>query len=79
MPRYFFHVIDGRALMDDEGMELAGIDEARRQAIQTAGEMLRQSASGFWGGCPWQMTVANANGDTLFTLRFSVYDHGRPE
>ena len=29
MPRYFFHVIDGRNIIDDEGSELADLKEAR--------------------------------------------------
>src|SRR5215204_5479253 len=63
MPRYFFHVIDGRALLDKVGTELAGLDEARTQALETATELLRRSAETIWNGCPWQMAVANAAGD----------------
>jgi hypothetical protein len=77
MPRYFFHVIDGRASMDAEGTELPGLEEARTQAIVTAGEILRQSATHLCSGAPWQMTVADAQGDTVFTLRFPADDHRR--
>ena len=75
MPRYFFHVVDGRATMDREGTELTGLDEARTEAVRMAGEMLRYSAENVWTGCPWQMTVADADGKTLFTLRFSAHEH----
>ena len=66
VPRYFFHIMDGRASIDHEGTELAGIEEARSQAIRTAGEMLRQDSSGggIWSGHPWQMTVADETGYT---------------
>jgi len=37
MPRYFFHVIDGREILDHEGTELSGLREARAEAIRTAG------------------------------------------
>jgi hypothetical protein len=37
MPRFFFNV----HIVDEEGVELTGPDEARSQAIATAGEMLR--------------------------------------
>jgi hypothetical protein len=77
MPRYFFHIVDGRATMDREGTELAGVEEARVQAVQMAGEMLRQSAEHVWTGCPWHMTVADDDGKTLFTLRFSAHEHAR--
>jgi len=77
MPRYFFHVMDGRAVVDTEGTELAGLDEARTQAIWTAGEMLADHGKSFWKGDAWQMTVADEAGDTVLTLRFSADDHGR--
>jgi hypothetical protein len=41
MPRYFFHVIDGEELRDAVGTELAGVPEARAEAIVVSGEMLR--------------------------------------
>ena len=77
MPRYFFHVMDGRASIDHEGTELAGIEEARSEAIRTAGEILRHDSAGVWTGHPWQMTVADDTGLTKFTLRFSARDHAR--
>ena len=43
MPRYFFNVHDGEAQADARGTELADRDEARRQAVVTAGEMLRET------------------------------------
>jgi hypothetical protein len=33
MPRYFFHVIDGQEIIDTEGTELAGSEEARAEAV----------------------------------------------
>jgi hypothetical protein len=77
MPRYFFHVMDGRASINHEGTELAGIEEARSEAIRTAGDILRQDSSGVWTGHPWQMTVADDTGLTKFTLRFSARHHDR--
>ena len=41
MPRYFFHVDDGRDIPDQEGVELAGPDEARAQAVIACGEALK--------------------------------------
>lgn len=77
MPRYFFHVVDGRALIDAEGVELTGVDEARKEAIRTAGQMLADAGKKFWKGKDWQMTVADAAGDSVLTLRFSADDHGK--
>jgi hypothetical protein len=58
---------------------LLPFDEPRTQAVETATELLRRSAGTIWNGCPWQMTVADAAGDTLFALRFSAHDYGRAE
>ena len=41
MPRYFFHLKDGTTRMDEEGVELAGYDEAREAAVVNSGEILR--------------------------------------
>jgi hypothetical protein len=74
MPRYFFHVHDGRDLRDDEGIELAGRDDAHRQAIITAGEMLRESGRRFLTGDVWEMHVMDDRGATVCRLKFSTED-----
>lgn len=40
MPRFFFHLKDGVTLCDDEGMSFPTIDEARREAVRTAREIM---------------------------------------
>jgi hypothetical protein len=45
MPRFFFNF----HIVDEEGVELTGPDEARSQAIATAGEMLRDKGAGASG------------------------------
>ena len=72
MARYFFHVIDGHAMVDTEGTEFATLDEARRAGVVTAGEMLADVGSSFWSGKLWTMSVADESGLVLFTLRFSA-------
>jgi hypothetical protein len=36
MPRFYFHVLDDLDTQDDEGAELANVDEARRHATIAA-------------------------------------------
>lgn len=36
MPRYFFHIFNDEITLDEEGMELAGLNEAREFAIESA-------------------------------------------
>ena len=45
MPRYFFHVQDGKDIPDTEGTVLADHKAARIEAIATSGAMLRDTAS----------------------------------
>jgi hypothetical protein len=41
MPRYFFHIYErGQAILDDEGVELDGIDAAREEATVAARELM---------------------------------------
>ena len=76
MPRYFFNVIDGRSIIDNEGSELAGLKDARIEAIQLAGAILRDEGDTFWNGEEWHMHVTDASGLSVLKLRFSVEDQG---
>jgi hypothetical protein len=42
MPLYFFDVTDtGKVSRDDQGVELASLEEARREALRTLGEIAK--------------------------------------
>ena len=77
MPRYFFNVHDGRDYPDDEGTELPDLAAVRAEALQSSGEMLRDSkgAADFWSGDDWTMNVTDEAGKTVLTLRFSGTEH----
>jgi hypothetical protein len=72
MPRYFFHVIDGKELPDNVGTVLANADEARAEAIVLSGAMLKESASTFWNNGQWQMRVVDEAGEKVCALNFSA-------
>ncbi len=72
MPRYFFNVIDGKLLVDDEGAECSGMSEVRAQAIETAGAMLRDMGGNFPNNLEWQMLVTDESKRTVFKLWFSA-------
>lgn len=73
MPRYFFHLFDGREMPDGTGTELVGPAEARRQAVATVGQVLRDIGDEFWSGHEWRMQVTDEGGQELFVLRFSAH------
>jgi Domain of unknown function (DUF6894) len=76
MPRYYFHVEDHRTTLDADGVELSDIAAARQEALQAAGDMLRNGAgTSVWDGKPFRMWVTDqpgGRGKTFFTLRFSA-------
>jgi hypothetical protein len=74
MPRYFFNFHDGKDLPDDRGVELADRDAAHREAIVTAGEMLKETDRKFLAGDVWEMHVTDEAGATVCRLRFSAED-----
>jgi hypothetical protein len=71
VPRYHFNVRDGRDAPDGEGIELPDESAARVQAIQAAGEMIRDwRYLRFEDYC--EMDVTDDAGRTVLTLRFKV-------
>ena len=58
MPRYVFHVFDGKDLPDGEGVELPDDFAARTEAIRAA----RSQRPKFWDGEDWMMRVDRAGG-----------------
>ena len=73
MPRYFFDLRDGQFIPDDTGSELAGLNEARVQAVMLAGALLKDNPGGqFWEGHDWNVEVREGAGPILFTLTFFV-------
>jgi hypothetical protein len=73
----FFHVLDGREIIDSEGAELASLMEARVEAIQLTGAILRDEGDTFWNGTDWQMNVTDASGQSGLKLHFSADERHR--
>jgi hypothetical protein len=71
VPRYFFHVHDSVDIIDQEGTEFPGLQEARGEAVVTAGEMLRDVGGRFWNSGEWRIWVTDEAGQTVCALKFS--------
>jgi len=82
MTRYYFHVEDHHTTLDEVGVELHDIELARQEALQAAGDMLRNGAgTSVWEGKPFRMWVTDqpgGKGQTFFTLYFSATEADRP-
>jgi hypothetical protein len=46
MPRFFFHVIDGSTLKDEDGENLPSIESARAHAARIANELAQEDGYG---------------------------------
>ena len=71
MPRYYFHVLDGREIRDEDGVELSGPDEAREQAVIAVGEALQDCGRKFWKAREWRMWVVSEAGETVCDIDVS--------
>lgn len=72
MPQFFFHVRngDGDIGHDTEGQELADLDAAKREAVNTNREMLGERL--LHGGAHHrQIEIANAKGEVLAVVNAS--------
>lgn len=67
--RYFFHIHDGSDYIDQDGVELSGLDEAREQAVVAAGEALKDLDGKFWTNADWRLWVTDEAGATVCSLR----------
>jgi hypothetical protein len=72
VPRYFFNVFDGRSPCDDVGTELPGPDQARREAIRLAGQIISEDPQRIVLGAGWYLEVRDERGALLTRLDFIV-------
>jgi len=66
--RYFFNQLNGEAKLDDEGLELGHIDDARAEAVRYAGELMRDHPTIVWTGQDFRIEVTNSDRLLLFTV-----------
>ncbi|GLK46320.1 MULTISPECIES: DUF6894 family protein [Novosphingobium] len=70
MPRYFFHVLDGKSFPDLQGTVLEGLAEVRLEAIRFAGDLLVHAEGTFWQSDEWSIEVNNSAGSLILSLNF---------
>ncbi|WP_158811757.1 hypothetical protein [Beijerinckia sp. L45] len=71
MPRYFFHVKDGDTSLDHDGVVFSSVEEAKSQALETMGEILRDEGRNPWTAETWRMHVMDEDGKTVCQLYFA--------
>ena len=72
MARYFFDLRDGESsLADDEGTELDGIEEVRRQVMQALPAIAAQHIRKDGDRADFEMTVRDASGQEVMRATLS--------
>lgn len=71
MARYFFHIMNSRALIDYQGLDLPDNSQARLHALAVTSQMMSEIDAN-WKGEEWTMTVTDHDGTIILTLRFSA-------
>lgn len=72
MPKYYFHVIDGRNIPDDHGTELLDDTAAQTEAREVAGQLIRDFGPTFWDHDAWHLNVVNELGQSVLTLSCAI-------
>jgi len=69
---YFNLVSSHHTITDDEGLEVANLDEARTFAREAVAEMVQDGVAEIarWRG--WELEARNASGTVLFTVGFDT-------
>jgi hypothetical protein len=69
MKRYYFHVkSDGKLISDPEGLELPDLNEARREAVRGARDLLVEAIRFGEPRVPEAFVIADESGRTLHVL-----------
>lgn len=77
MPRYFFHIRDhDRMILDDEGLELASVSDAIREARNELEEMVIDSARDGDNISHQVMEVTDHTGRVLASIPFGRRPNG---
>ena len=65
---YFNLVSANQTIPDDQGVEVADVDEARTLVLEAAAEMIQAGETQIedWRG--WRLEAADASGAVLFTI-----------
>ena len=71
MPRFFFHLKDGITLCDDEGMSFDTVEEARKEAMRTAREIMADEVRRGSLNLVDRIEIADEGGNAVTVVTFA--------
>jgi len=74
MARYFFHIINGDFVPDQEGIECATADDVKAHAVRITGAMLKDQGLSLWQTGRYDMFVCDEQNKTHLRLSFHAED-----
>ena len=75
MPRFYFHIHDGRDQFDMDGIELPDTETAQVEAIRLTGAVLRDEAKRVIDSPSWTMDVTDETGRPVYQIDVNVNVH----
>ena len=69
MPLFYFDVSNGSTEPDEDGIDLEGLETARKQAVRLVGELLRFDGAAVWDGDGIVVEVFDESRNPLFAVR----------
>jgi hypothetical protein len=66
--RFYFHTQTNARNTDTEGVEYAAYADARKAAIETCGQIMKDAPAEFWGSRPWSVTVTDESGLIMWEI-----------
>ncbi|MBV9985312.1 hypothetical protein [Bradyrhizobium sp.] len=69
MPKYFFNIYNGRAMIDDIGAELPDKHSAWKEATVTTDQMIQCMDGQLLPGKEWRMEVTDEFANPLYVVR----------
>jgi hypothetical protein len=66
--RFYFHTQTDARYTDTEGVSFTSYADARKAAIETCGQMMRDAPEVFWGSRPWSITVTDEMGLIMWEI-----------
>ena len=79
VPRYFFDLADNNREIDDDGIELPGHAEARREAVIFLGATIRDEPEKIWDGRELRVEVRDEERRLVLTVIALAVDMSREE
>jgi len=74
--RCYFNLVNGtEEIIDDDGIEVSGIEQARAQALKAVAELRQEDndLASEWKN--WRIEVSDSDGHVLFTISLAIDLH----